>query len=267
MTDDLSSADISDGLATHSLGRPILVYDTLTSTNDQALTLLEQGLPHGSLVLADQQSKGRGQRGREWHSAGGGLAIYASLLLRAPRQVRSFTLVVAAVGLGLAEGLEAATGVDVGLKWPNDLWSGGRKLGGVLVEARGLDPGQPAFVAGFGINVNQREADFPPDLRTVATSVALRTGRRNDRGDIVRHLLQALEPRIDAAFSGDSEDLQKAFRTYSLLRGRKVRLLDGEQPRSGLVVDLSATEGLLLRRSDGSHLHVRAEHARDVRIV
>jgi BirA family biotin operon repressor/biotin-[acetyl-CoA-carboxylase] ligase len=267
MTDDLSSSAISEGLSTHALGRPILVFDSLESTNDKALEFLEQGLPHGTLVLSDRQTKGRGQRGREWHSPGGGLAIHASLVLRAPAAVRSFTLVVAAVGLGLAEGLEAATGVDIDLKWPNDLWSGGLKLGGVLVEARGIDPAKPAFVAGFGLNVNQREADFPEDLRATATSVALRTGRRNGRGDVVRHLLQALEPRIDAAFVGDADELQKRFRMYSLLRGRRVRLLDGGQPRQGLVVDLSATEGLLLRVADGSHVHIRAEHAREVRML
>jgi BirA family biotin operon repressor/biotin-[acetyl-CoA-carboxylase] ligase len=236
------------------------------STNDLALERLASGCDHGTLVLAEEQTRGRGQRGRAWHSPAG-LSVYASLVLRSPGPIRTPTLVVAAVGLGIAEGLETATGLDVGLKWPNDLWIGGRKLGGVLVESRGYRADQPGLVAGFGLNVNHGAGDFPPELRAVATSVAQRIGARVDRFELLADVLYHLELRLDQALGGGSTaDLHHAYRERSVLTGERVRLTEVDTPVVGVVADLSATDGLLLRLDDGSHRHVRAEHARDVRI-
>jgi BirA family transcriptional regulator, biotin operon repressor / biotin---[acetyl-CoA-carboxylase] ligase len=263
----LSAASIRKGLATEHLGRSLVFYETCTSTNDLALDLLAEGAPHGTLVVADRQTEGRGQRGRVWHSPPG-TSIHASLVLRSESPVASPTLLVAAMGLGLAEGIEAAVGVDVGIKWPNDLWCDGRKVAGILVEARGFRTESPAFVAGFGVNVNQRADEFPPELRAVATSLAVRTGRRHDRAAVLRASLAALEPRVEMALAGrGTSELHEAYRRRSVLLGRRVTLLDADVPVEGFVADLSATDGLLLRTDDGRHRHVLAEHARDVRPV
>ena len=148
---------------------------------------------------------------------------------------------------------------------PNDLWIRERKVAGILVEARGLSADRPGFVAGFGVNVNQRAADFPPGLVDSVTSLALSTGRRHDRTAVLRALLTCLEPRLDEALTGRvGAELQAAYRQRSVLVGRRVTLLDGDEPVEGVVVDLSATEGLLVRSSAGHVRHVRAEHARDV---
>jgi len=254
-------------LTTHWLGRSLHVHLVCGSTNDVALDLLAAGAPSGTLVLADAQTRGRGRGGSAWHSPSG-TSIHASLVLRGEARTRSPTLLVAAVGLGLAEGLEAATGVDVGIKWPNDLWCAGRKVAGVLVEARGFRVESPAFVAGFGVNVNQRADEFPPELRASATSLAIATGRRHDRAVVLAAALAALEPRIESALAGTSAaDLHDAYRRRSVLLGRRVRLLDADSPLEGFVADLSATDGLLVRTDDGRHRHVLAEHARDVRPV
>lgn len=263
----LRAASIRRCLTTEHLGRSLVFYESCGSTNDHALDLLASGAPHGTLVVADRQTNGRGQRGRVWHSPPG-TSIHASLVLRSESPMASPTLLVAAVGLGLAEGIEAATGVDVGIKWPNDLWCDGLKVAGILVEARGFRPESPAFVAGFGVNVNQRAEDFPPELRETATSLALRTGRPHDRTALLCAALAALEPRVDAALAGrGTADLHESYRRRSVLVGRRVKLLDADAPVEGLVTDLSATDGLVLRTDDGRHRHVLAEHARDVRPV
>jgi BirA family transcriptional regulator, biotin operon repressor / biotin---[acetyl-CoA-carboxylase] ligase len=260
---ELAPPRILRGLRTTHLGWPLEVLESCPSTNDRALDLLASGAPHGTLVVSEQQTRGRGQRGREWHSPAG-VAIYASLLLRGERSVATPTLLVASVGLGLAEGLEAVAGLEVGVKWPNDLWVGDAKLAGVLVEARGFRAERPAFVAGFGVNVNQRREDFPAGLS--ATSLALVAGRRFDRATVLRALLDALEPRVDQALSGAvGAEFHQAYRRRSVLVGRRVALLDGDSPVEGVVTDLSASDGLLLRTDDGRHLHVLAEHAREVR--
>jgi BirA family biotin operon repressor/biotin-[acetyl-CoA-carboxylase] ligase len=260
-------AAIQTGLRAQRLGRPLHFLESCPSTNDLALDLLSEGAPHGTLVVEDEQTQGKGQRGRRWHSPPD-LAIHASLVLRGTAGPVSPSLLVAAVALGLAEGLEAATGADLGIKWPNDLWSGGFKVAGLLLEARGYRPDSPTCVAGFGVNVNQRAEDFPEPLRDRATSFALRTGRRHDRAFLLREALAALEPRIDQALSHrGAAELHELYRSRSVLIGRRVALLDAETPLEGFVVDLSATDGLLLRTDAGRYVHVVAEHARDVRPV
>ncbi len=260
----LSVARICEGLRTHQLGRPLHVHATVGSTNDLALDMAARGATHGTLVVADRQTSGRGRRSRAWASPGG-LGLYASLVVRGSERLEQTTLLVAAVGLGIAEGLEAETGIVADIKWPNDVWSQSRKVAGVLVEARGFRPDAPAMVAGFGINVGQGPDDFPPDLRETATSLRLLTGAAPDRVAILCTVLQALEPRIEQALRGGAHDLERAYRDRSCLRGCEVELLDGDRPLRGVVADISATDGLLLRLRDGRHVHVRAEHARDVR--
>jgi len=257
---------VIDGLCTIALGHPIEQHDSVGSTNDVALQLLVDGVAHGTTVIANRQTAGRGQRGHAWHSPPS-VGLFASIVLRGSRPLETPTLVVAAVGLGLAEGLEFVSGARIELKWPNDLWCSGRKVAGILVESRGYRPDRPAFVAGMGVNVNHRGVDFPNDVRDSATSLALLTGGSLDRADVLRAMLEALEPRIDQALAGGTGDLEEAYRERSMLRGREVTLLHGDRPVRGTVADLSAREGLLLRLPDGRMLHVPAEHARHVRPV
>jgi BirA family biotin operon repressor/biotin-[acetyl-CoA-carboxylase] ligase len=262
----LTAAEIARGLATRRLGRPCEVHAVVPSTNDLALERLAAGAPHGLLVVADAQTAGRGRRGNAWHSPPG-LAIHASLVLRGDRALAVPTALVAAVALGIAEGIESAAAASVGIKWPNDLWIGGRKVAGILVEARG-DGAAPAFVAGFGINVNHAASDFPPDVARQATSLAASCGRTIDRAAVLRAVLAALEPRIDAVLAGvGGAEMNESYRARSVLLGRRVELFEADRPLAGTVADLSATDGLLLRTDDGAHRHVPAAHVRDVRPV
>ena len=153
----------------------------------------------------------------------------------------------------------------MGIKWPNDVWCRDRKLAGVLVEARGFRPDAPAFVAGFGVNVGHAPADLPPTLRDTATSLRIETGEAPSRVGLLCAVLEAVEGRIDQALRGGTPDLEDVYRERSLLPGLEVELRDGDGPLRGTVADLSARDGLLLRLQDGRHVHVRAEHARDVR--
>jgi len=257
---------VIDGLCTIALGHPIEQHDTVESTNDLALQLLADGAAHGTTVIANRQTAGRGQRGRVWHSPPS-VGLFASIVLRGSCPLETPTLVVAAVGLGLAEGLEFVSGARVELKWPNDLWCNDRKVAGILVESRGYRPETPSFVAGMGVNVGHRGVDFPPEIRDTATSLALLTGSSHDRADVLRAMLEALEPRIDQALAGGTGDMEEAYRERSLLRGRDVELLHGDRRVRGVVTDLSAREGLLLRLPDGRMQLIPAEHARNVRPV
>lgn len=281
----IDPAAVSAGLRTDHLGRAIESHAEIGSTNDRALDLLAQGAPHGTLVLADAQTAGRGRRGHTWHSPPG-LAIHASLVLRGERPLESPTLLVAAAGLGIAEGIEAAAPVSAGIKWPNDVWIRGRKVAGILVEARGFRADVPAFVLGFGVNVLHGETDFPQSLRATATSLAIECSASGcavavpSREAVLRSVLAALEPLVASALGAPSSpdaspsalgggsaartsvaSIHTRYRDRSVLLGRRVTLLDGDLPLTGVVADLSAADGLLLRTDDGVLRHVRAEHA------
>lgn len=274
----IDPAAVSAGLRTDHLGRAIESHAAIGSTNDRALDLLAQGAPHGTLVLADAQTAGRGRRGHAWHSPPG-LAIHASLVLRGERPIPSPTLLVAAAGLGIAEGIEAAAPVSAGIKWPNDVWIRERKVAGILVEARGFRADAPAFVLGFGINVLHAESDFPQALRATATSLAIecaaagRAAAVPSREAVLRAVLAALEPLVASALGTKADgtpagtarapvpSIHTRYRDRSVLLGRRVTLLDGDIPLTGVVADLSASDGLLLRTDDGVLRHVRAEHA------
>lgn len=200
-------ADDLRGLASWlrgAYGRPHEHHARLPSTNDRALAWLRDGAPHGAVVTADAQDAGRGRRGRSWLSPPGQSLTVSLVLrpgpLRAPDRLGALGL---AVAVGLAEGLPALRS-PVRLKWPNDLMVDGRKLGGILCEARWVGDAAEVVV-GFGINVHARS--FPGELATRATSVALEQppgavvpGRAMLLAELLAALPGAVEPFLREGF-------------------------------------------------------------------
>ncbi|MBW3554338.1 MAG: biotin--[acetyl-CoA-carboxylase] ligase [Gemmatimonadetes bacterium] len=195
------------------------IYRSVGSTNDVARELAEGGAPAGTVVLADEQTSGRGRRGRRW-TGEAGRSLLLSMVLR---PASSLTAVVPLrIGLAAARAIEAEAGIPVGLKWPNDLVLAGRKVGGVLCEGA-FEGGRPAFlIAGVGINVLQPEADWPPELRGIATSVAARSGRAVAIPALAGRLVAELS--IAAAAAGETfgpHELDE-LRHRDVLRGRDI---------------------------------------------
>ncbi|HIE03832.1 MAG TPA: biotin--[acetyl-CoA-carboxylase] ligase [Candidatus Latescibacteria bacterium] len=185
-------------------GVPLYKYRTVTSTNDVALRLAREGAPEGTLVLADEQTEGRGRWGRSWHSPEG-KGIWASLILRSEGgDLSSWT------ALAIARALREVAGVEAEVKFPNDVVVGGRKLAGVLVERSG-----GAYIVGFGVNLLQRKEDFPPELREVATSLYLETGKDWDAGDLLQEILERIEEvyrRLRGSSRGGHRELRSSLR-------------------------------------------------------
>lgn len=151
---------------------PVLrIYDRVGSTNDVARTLAETGAAAGATVLADEQTRGRGRRGRVWR-ADADSSLLLSMVFRcdpdAPLSIR--------LGLATARAIDALLPTRTGLKWPNDLQIGGRKVGGILCEATGEVGGGGVVIAGLGLNVRQRDEDWPPELAGAATSLEASAG-------------------------------------------------------------------------------------------
>ncbi len=162
-------------------------YAEVSSTNDVAARLADAGAREGVTVAADAQTAGRGRLGRRWSSPAGA-GLYTSVVLRpSPQVARLLTL---AAGVAIAEGVERAAGLSAQLKWPNDIYIGGRKLAGILAEAGSSRGGIQHVVLGFGINV--LPAAYPADVAARATSLEGELGRPLDRGLVLAECLAAL---------------------------------------------------------------------------
>lgn len=236
------------------------------STQDLAFLLAEHGAPDGSLALAERQAAGRGRLGRKWESPAGA-GIWASLVLRPPPEpALAPPLLVAAVALAVSDGIAAATDADPPrIRWPNDLLLGDRKVAGLLPETRDYEPAAPLFVLGMGVNANQRAGDFPADLRATATSLRVATGRAVDRTMVLLAILEAMDGVPDRLAPEGREELESAFAGRAAHVGERVTLLEGNTPRSGVLVSVSPTAGLVLREADGTNRSLRPEHARELR--
>jgi BirA family biotin operon repressor/biotin-[acetyl-CoA-carboxylase] ligase len=220
----------------------------VVSTNDAARDLARRGAPHGTAVLAEEQTGGRGTKGRRWHSPPG-LGLYVSFLARFPadRPDIPLPLLPLAAGVAAAEAVEAASGIEVRLKWPNDLLQAGRKLGGVLVESVSAGSGPRFAVVGIGINVGHGEADFPEDLRSRATSLRLAAGRPSDGGEVFAALCRALDNWYNALTRGEAGSIVEAFENRSAFSpGERIRVTTASGVSRGTYRGLDARGRLLV---------------------
>ena len=242
-TSPLSRDALERALRTKRYGRSLELFTSTPSSMDEARRAAEQGAPDGHLVVAEAQEQGRGSRGRSWSSPPGE-DLYFSLVLRpalAPRARPPLTL---AIGLAVALAVEAATGIEAQVKWPNDVWLEGRKCAGVLVEATLGGPQDDAIVVGVGVNVNRTR--FRQELEDTATSLALVSGSMHDRALLLAAILASCEARVHALEAGELDLLLEALRPRLALREERVRC--GE--RTGRLHGL-APDGALLLEVDG----------------
>lgn len=223
----------------------LVVYGSIESSNDAARALAEAGTPAGTTVLADHQTRGRGQHGRSWHADPGRGVLLSVVLRPLSGPDRSPGVLPIRVGMAVARALQRSPGVSVSLKWPNDLYADGRKLGGILCE--GALAGDDFFViAGIGINVLQREHDFAPGLDPRPVSLAMLLP---PRGGISRpEVAGAIAAEVAALGHEAARPLSEAelreFAERDILRDRAVSLdgaplgrAAGLAPDGALLVD------------------------------
>lgn len=179
------------------LGVERIELDVCASTNDIALHHAREGAAHGTVVIADAQTAGRGRLGRVWASPPG-TNVYLSAIVRAPRPVAELAPMTLAIGIGVVDAVRAAGVAAAALKWPNDVVCEKKKLAGILCEVAG----DGCIVAGIGVNVNVRAAELPEEIAARATSIADARGEVIDRAAFVDALLRELEPWIDRFLLG-----------------------------------------------------------------
>jgi BirA family biotin operon repressor/biotin-[acetyl-CoA-carboxylase] ligase len=225
----------------------------LDSTNAEAVRLAHEGAVEGTTVVAGRQTAGRGRLGRTWLSPAG-LGLYLSVLFRPTSLLAAeaplFTLVGAVAACLAARRLGAR---EAGLKWPNDLYLSGRKMGGILAEASATATGGLATVVlGLGLNVGHREEDFPPELRDQATSLFRETGRLISSAEAEATLLKALNEVYLGFLTGGPAWLIARYRSLLGMLGRQVTVSGPAGVWHGRAEDVDdATGALILRLDDG----------------
>jgi len=246
LPDDIATALSRVASRLGSIGRDVLWYRDIPSTNDVAGRLADGGANEGALVLADMQTAGRGRLGRIWVSPPGA-GIYASIVLRpGPSVVKLLTL---AAGVAVAEGIATASGLEVELKWPNDVHCGGRKLAGILAER-----GSTHVVLGFGINVLR--AVYPADVRVRATSIELELGRPVDRALVLSECLASLASRYRELGDGRADAVMSAWRRRAAsMLGRRVEW-DGPGVVQRGVAERVDDDGALIVRTESGPMRV-----------
>jgi len=251
MTAPFSSKALREGLATRFIGRRLEYRAMLGSTQDLARRLARAGAPEGTVVLAGRQTAGRGRLGRSFMSPRGGL--YFTVVLRPSQEdLRPLPIVAA---LAVARGLEQVAGLRTGLKWPNDVLVGGRKVCGILLESELMGQAVNYVLMGIGVNVNADMAAYP-EIAAIATSAAAEAGREVSREALAAAILNELEALYLAAQDGRSVQAEWRDRLETL--GRRVRVTCGEQVEEGLAEDVDGDGSLILLSPDGSRVTIVA---------
>jgi len=244
-------------------GRRIYHFFKTDSTNRVAMELGHAGEAEGAVVLAEEQTKGRGRMGRSWQSERAA-GIYVTLLLRpklAPVQAPLLTMMA---GLSAHAAVEAVTGLAVDLKWPNDLMIHGKKLGGILTEMH-AEPAQVRFViVGIGLNVNQES--FSSELAPIATSLRIETGKQQSRLELLVRLLREFESDYNRLLrEGVTSIVTKFEGLSSYAKGKRVQVTNGAENYAGVTAGL-APDGLLqVKRDDGKLVTVLAGDVTEAR--
>lgn len=225
-------------------------YESIDSTNNQAHFLADSGAPQGTVVIADMQTEGRGRMGRSFHSPAGA-GIYLSVILRPQCPAAKLMHLTCAAAVAMCDAVESATGLRPGIKWTNDLVWGTKKLGGILTELSLDAKGNAAYaIIGIGINCCQEQADFPEDIRDIATSLAAVTGKPIDRSRVAAAMVEALSAMADALLR-EKASIMEQYRKDCITVGKAVSLVKGEEVRHATATGVDDDGALLVTFPNG----------------
>jgi BirA family biotin operon repressor/biotin-[acetyl-CoA-carboxylase] ligase len=247
----LSPADIKRKLPTELIGKKVLVFPSLSSTNDIARREARKGAREGTVVVAEEQTAGRGRLKRSWLSPKGSIAL-SIILHPTPAQLPALIMVAS---LAVAHCIEKVTELKTQIKWPNDVLVGGKKLCGILVESDVRGSSVDYAVIGIGLNVNLKTADFPEIVAT-ATSLSQEMGRELTLPEMIGCLLVEVENLYLSLPEGDS--VFQEWRQRLVTLGKKVEVSSGQTVYWGNAESVASDGSLLLRQPDGKLIKIVA---------
>ena len=249
--------------ATHPWRDSVLWFNTIDSTNTQAKTLAAAGAPHGTVLIADSQSAGRGRLGRVFQSPPNS-GIYMSVILRPHCPPAALMHLTCAAAVAMCDAVENALGFRPGVKWINDLVYERKKLAGILTELS-IDPKTGLVdyaIVGIGINCSQSKEDFPPELHEIACSAAMILGNTVDRSRLAGAMMEALE-RMSHNLFAEQENIMARYRQDCITIGSEVTVIRGDERHQGKALDVKEDGSLLVLFADG---HTAAVNSGEVSV-
>ena len=235
----------------HPWREQIVCFDSVGSTNTLAKSMASSGAPHGTVLIADHQTDGRGRLGRSFLSPAG-TGVYLSVILRPQCVPGALMHLTCAAAAAMCSAVQRVTGIRPGIKWTNDLVCQGRKLAGILTELSiEAESGMVQYaVVGIGINCRQKLSDFPPEIRDLAGSLSMISGKETDRSRIAAAMITALE-EMDRLLMTQKAEIMDVYRKDCITVGKEVTLHRGAEVRSGKALDVDENGALIVQLADG----------------
>lgn len=248
--DLLSPEEIRIGLNTNKIGNKIIVFDSVSSTNDVAKKLAADGAEEGTIILADQQSEGRGRMARSWSSLGG-VGIWMSLILKPNIIPPCASQIIFVNAIAVCRAIRNYTGLNVTLKWPNDILYQGKKVCGILTELSAEIDQINYIIAGIGINVNQKQSDFPSDLYDRAISLKI-AGKKNIRRiDLLKEIIKELDVQYCSYLKEGFSRILEEWKILNSTLGQEVVITGKNEKYSGIAIDLDEDGCLIVKTEKG----------------
>ncbi len=259
--DILRQSDIKTGLKTKVIGKEIHLLSEVVSTNTLAMEMAAKGAPEGTVVIAETQTGGKGRLGRKWISPKGNL--YLSVILRPDIPLRKAPLITLTGAVAVALAIRKKCSAEAFIKWPNDIFIGGRKVSGLLTEMSAEQDRVRHIVLGIGVDVNMDPGELPAEVRPLATTLAAETGEKIDRTALVQQLLREIDHWYEV-FLLTGQDILREWLSLNMTVGNRIFVSGAGETLEGLAQGIDDEGRLIVRLDDGS---LRTVAAGDVTII
>lgn len=250
----INAADIAEGLDLKVIGTEIVTLKTVDSTNEEIKRRAQKNAESGLVVIACNQTAGKGRLGRSWFSSDGG--IYFSVLLRPELPPNDISGITLAAGLGVCVAIRKLTGLNAMIKWPNDVIIGNKKVCGILTEMTAQTDMVDFVVVGIGINV--LNDSFPEEISNKVTSLKMETEEQINLSQLMREIISVLDRIFTSYLLGISQEDMKLYKSMCATIGREVSLIRGGEKMSGKAIDITADGELVVRLKDGKRITVNS---------
>jgi BirA family biotin operon repressor/biotin-[acetyl-CoA-carboxylase] ligase len=248
--DILTFEEIKNFLTTKYIGKKIIHYESINSTNSKAKELAEKNEEHGTVIISEEQTLGRGRLGRNWVSPKY-KGIWMSIILR-PNIITQSASLITLVGAAATQRAIKKMEIETSIKWPNDIVINSKKVCGILTEMSGEIDHINYLVMGIGINVNLEEEDIPMDIKNIATSLKLETGKHIDRKLLLANILNEFEDLYnDFVLNGNIKETIDICRKNSILIGKEIQLVNRGKVKIAKAIDISDKGELIIENDQG----------------
>lgn len=239
------------------IGRKLIHFDEIDSTNNYAKKIGNEGCEHGTVIIAERQTGGRGRIGREWKSYNN-QGLWFSVILRPDMEPEQVQIITLAASVAVVEGINKYPGIVCGIKWPNDIITGSSKLAGILTELS-AEPGHTNYVVvGIGINVNQEADDFDGEIKNKARSLRMLTGEKISRVKLLESILESFEEIYQLMLEGNTREIISRWSSCSVTLGREVKIVSRNIEYIGIAQAIAPDGKLIVKCNDGSLREISA---------